>query len=410
MSGRILVVGWKPVVEDALERAGIPHVTLVETAKYPGVRFRANADRVLLPCGDITCVEALLGALDRSDTPVSDLVAVWTADEFALVAGAALAQLLGLRSCTDVTTALRFRDKYVQKRTVARAGIPVADTALLASLDDLGDPRVALVGLPAVIKPVAGAGTSHTYRVDTPEDLRERLGTLLESDPGAGPFLLESFVAGREMHLDGCLFEGRLTAFAASRYLTNNLDIQAGGINGSYMLDPRRDEDVYATAEKFALSCLEALGLTDGVFHMEVFAGDDGLWFSECAARAGGGGIIEVFQAKFGLNLVEEHAKAAAGLPPGIPVVSSDAFGCTLLRAPQGTAVSVPTVDELLARPGVLQGTVDQVVGAPTPDMTKNTVRRAGSAIVRAATEGDAVDRIRSLRSWFAEAVVTETA
>ncbi|MFJ4677241.1 acetyl-CoA carboxylase biotin carboxylase subunit family protein [Kitasatospora sp. NPDC088783] len=405
MSGRILVVGWKPAVEDALDRAGIPHATLVEMEKYAGVRTRADADRVLLPCGDITNIEALLGALHRSQTPVSEFVGIWTAEEFAVVASAVLAQILGLRTCYDVPTALAFRDKAVQKLIVAQAGLPVARTALLACPEDLGSPEVAAVGLPAVLKPVAGAGTSRTYRVDAPEQLAERFVGLLESDHGVGPFLLESFVPGREMHLDGILAGGRLTAFAASRYYVNLLEIHTGAIAGSCMLDPERDAEIYARTEKFALACLEALGLSEGPFHMEVFSEEDGLSFSECGARAGGGGIIEVFEAKFGLHLIEEGVRNAARLAPGMPVVSPDAVGYTMLRARPGTAVRVPTVNELLARPGVMHAKVELLVGEPTPDMTEDTIRRAASAILSAPTEDELAARIEDLRTWFADAV-----
>ncbi|MFF2792391.1 ATP-grasp domain-containing protein [Streptomyces sp. NPDC058049] len=404
-SRRLLILGWKSVVEDALDRVGIPHVTVVEMAKYSRVRSRADENRVLVPCGNIANIESVLSALARSDIRNSEISAVWTADEFSVVVGAALTSVLELQPSLDVDTALRFRDKYLQKQAVAAAGLPVARTALVACSEDLDSSSVSAVGLPAVIKPVAGAGTSLTHRVDTMEELEPLVANLLASDAASGPFLLESFADGHELHLDGCLSQGALTVFSVSRYLTNNLEIQTGGINGSYMLDPERFAAEYSLAQGFALKCLKALGMTEGVFHMEVFRSTDGLSFSECAARAGGGGIIEVFQGKFGLHLLEEHAKVAAGLEPGSPKPSSDAFGCTLLRARPGKALSVPTVAELLAQPGVVEAHVDQQVGDPTPDMTKDTVRRAGSAIVRARNEEELVDRIQNLRGWFMDAV-----
>ncbi|MCP9988930.1 ATP-grasp domain-containing protein [Streptomyces sudanensis] len=404
----MLVIGWKQLVEEALEALGVPHTTVVEMHKYPKARETRRQEATFLPCGDTSDVEAVLGALARADARLDDVSMVWGTDEFNIVSAAAVAAVLGRPSRFDPATALLFRDKFLQKRAVRQAGIRVARTAVLSCLDDLASGAAAEVGFPAVLKPMAGAGTMLTQRVDTVEELREALAEVLGDSPRSGPFLLEEYVDGSEMHVDGVLFDGEITTYGVSRYFTNNLHVRSGGINGAYMLDPGRFPAVYAEVGALTAHALRTLGLTRGVFHMEVFETPDGYCFSECAARHGGNGVFQSFRYKFGLDLLAEHVKSLVGMAPGTPAASPRAYGRTLLRAPHGRVTAAPAEEELLARPGVLEGAVDLRIGAETPDMTRNSFTRAGSAIVAADDEEALRVRIDDIREWFHTAVTVE--
>jgi biotin carboxylase len=401
-----LVIGFKPIVENALRQAGVPHLTVTEMHKLAKADLERSSAQ-LLPCGDCTDVEAVLSALRRACVRLEDIDLVWGTDEFTIVTSSAIGRALGRPTHLSLDAALRFRDKYLQKHAVAATGQPTARVAVLTRLSDVPG-AAAQIGFPAVLKPISGAGTSFTCRVDSPAELAERLGTFLAGHPyqqkflRSGPALLESFVVGDELHVDGCVFDGVIPTIGVSRYIGNNLEVlQTGGPCGAYITDPVRQAGDYAVIRELATDWLRALGLVNGVFHIEVFETEDGFQFSECAARIGGNGVLESFREKFGLDLLEEHVKSLCGRPPGQPVRSESAYCRTFMGAPAGIVASAPDLRALLGRPGVLEATIDVVVGEPTPDMRRDTSTRAASAIVEGPDEATLLARVDELREWF---------
>ncbi|MFG2485839.1 acetyl-CoA carboxylase biotin carboxylase subunit family protein [Streptomyces virginiae] len=404
---RVLILGYKSVVDQAIDGLDFSRTTVTEMRKYPRVSRHASDRARMLPCGDPSDVEAVLAALARADAAPAEFDVVWGIDEFTVVPAAAVAAALGRPAHLSLDVSLRFRDKELQKRAVRAAGLPAARTAVVARPEDLAAVPARELPWPQVVKPMAGAGAADTHRADTREELESRLALLLASAAAQGPFLVEEYVEGRELHLDGCVREGRLTAFGASRYLQNLLDIRTGGVTGSYTLDSGRHPELYAEASRFALSCLEALGMRDGIFHMEVFEGPHGLVFSECAARGGGGMITEAFEGRYGVNLLTEQGRAVAGLPAGEPTLDERVFGQLSVRAPAGIALAVPSTEELLGRPGVLDGRVEIQAGEPLPAMA-NTAHRGGIALLAAEDEEAVAARMRELQHWFNDSVVVK--
>lgn len=408
-----LVIGYKAPVEQALQRASIPHWTVAEMRKLR----KADNEAVpgsLIPCGDCGDIESVLAALDRAGIRPQDVDLVWGSDEFSLVTASVVGMVLGCRSPFTPNGALRFRDKYLQKRSIAEAGLPTARTAVLARPSDI-PAAVAAVGLPAVLKPLGGAGTRLTYRIGSEADLADRLPEFFDGSPyqgrymRAGSALLEEFVVGDELHVDGCVYEGKIPVIGVSRYIGNNLEVlESGGPCGAYLTDPIRQADDYAAVETLVQTAVKALGLVNGVFHMELFETERGFQFSECAARWGGNGVVENFREKFGLDLFEEHVKALSGLPAGTPGYSSSAYCRTFMGAKPGLVVAAPSLEALLDRPGVLEGTVDVSVGKPTPDMRQDTSTRAASAIVEAPDEATLLERVDDLRRWFYHQVLVK--
>jgi hypothetical protein len=100
----------------------------------------------------------------------------------------------------------------------------------------------------------------------------------------------------------------------ASRYLGTCLDFLQGEPLGSYHVEagPLREGLI-----DFAFRCVSALGLRDGIFHLEAIAAPDGGWcFLEVGARLGGGEIPFVAKDLFGIDLLGEWLDILAGAPP----------------------------------------------------------------------------------------------
>jgi len=105
--------------------------------------------------------------------------------------------------------------------------------------------------------------------------------------PAAPTYLLEAFVDGEELHVDGVVRGGSIQAMAVSRYTNKPLDRRRGAVVDSVVLDPVRFKQYYAQSTDVAARVLRALDRREGVFHLEAFRSGDRYLFSECAALPG---------------------------------------------------------------------------------------------------------------------------
>ncbi|WP_165845399.1 ATP-grasp domain-containing protein [Streptacidiphilus pinicola] len=397
----VVLVGWRPHAATALHRLGARVICLSSPAHYETARVSPSVDETLL-VADPAGIEQALSALTRAGHSASNVAAVASDDEFTVVTAATLAQLLGVRGM-PVDAAIALRDKYVQKSVITRIGLPTARCALADTLEQI---PLLPVAPPFVVKPVAGAATADTFPV-LDEEARQALASPNATAPTRpGPWLVETFTQGRELHLDGVVRDGAVTGFGISRYLHNVLALREGKLVGSVGLAPERHRDLYAHARALTEQALAGLDLRDGVFHLEVFLHEGRLTFSECAGRTGGGLIREVMGAQFGTSLADGWARAVLGLSPApVPAESRDCYGWVQLTAPPGRITAMPTAEELLALPGVVEVRLNVEVGQATPDTSASSFNKAGSVLACGPDEATVEERLRAAAAWARAAI-----
>ncbi|MFC1417835.1 ATP-grasp domain-containing protein [Streptacidiphilus cavernicola] len=395
----VLHIGWDPRPIGALHRAGAEVTCVVPAKDAPGVRA-AGAAAIVVP--DPGSVEDILGGLARNSLAPSDFAAVCSANEFYLVQAAAVAEVGGALGAGSTRT-LAMRDKFVQKDLLRRAGLRTAGHTLVESLERF-DPDT--LALPQVIKPLHGAGAMHTVVVRDPEELRDAVAAARQV--ADGPWLFEDYVPGQEFFVDGVVRDGCVLAFSLSRYFQNMIECHGGGVVAYQTLTESEAPELYAESRTLAESAFKALDFQDGVFHLEVFWDGQEAVFGECAARVGGGRADRVFELTFGINLHDEWALAALDLPSGIqgePVRSAECFGGLNLQCPQGVVVSVPTLEQTLARPGVVEADIYLVPGAVAPDFNSASHIRSGQAVLTGADLRQVAERVTGLGTWFHDSV-----
>ncbi|MEU9058352.1 hypothetical protein AB0D13_05480 [Streptomyces sp. NPDC048430] len=409
----ILLLGWRtPYIRIARE-LGLRTVVLYPPGQWDsGQVDPAEADQSML-VEQLSSVEHVLRAVARLD--LSGCIAVHTQEEWALASAGLVAEHLGVRG-PDADVMCRFRDKALQKNHLTAAGF---DIPAHLEIPDILSPdvpsRVAEFGFPTVLKPIAGAGTSITVLAHDVADVERAQAEARTHDEtpvvlGRRTFIAESFVPGREWHLDGYVRGGELEFLAVSRYGVNPIDTRQGSLLWSWCLDPEREKWAYRLGHDLAERSLSVLGLRDGLFHLEAFhqEGPDRLVFGECAARLGGAMVREAVLRKFGLDLYRAGIEIAAGLPvtPPRPAIQND-VAWTYLTAAPGQLVSRPTEDEVLERPEVTDFRYLVNSDDAVPDTTVWTAARLADAVI-VAPEGDELDvLLRELRDWFSDAVVT---
>ncbi|MFF3209724.1 ATP-grasp domain-containing protein [Streptomyces sp. NPDC002886] len=398
----ILLLGTDKYVLQACVRAGVDAVVVQGAAGYDHGLAEVPDGMTTLLVDDHKSPEAVLMALHRAGLAEHRFDAVHTSDEWALVTAGVLAAQLGCRAL-DPVTAVHFRDKSLQKRRVAAAGIPAARVTVIDDVHDVSG--VEWIYDKAVLKPVAGAATARTAVVES----RQALSTLsrkYRADRTAQrTFVLEEYVGGEEWIADGFLHDGELLFLAVGRYgapCLTMIDEQTPLWMRHF--DPKEEGWAYDRSEPVVRRALEALGLRDGVFHMELFHDPDTglLTFSECAARRGGALIHEQIQAKFGIHLGDASLQSALGSRPRAEVEHRPGiFGTTYLKGRAGIMFHCPSPAELRELPGVEFARIEFPAGERFLGDIDNTNHRVGQVLVSADTEEQLEKRFTEVRDWF---------
>ncbi|GAA3634526.1 hypothetical protein GCM10022223_61070 [Kineosporia mesophila] len=396
MPSSVLLIGAKPDgAVRSLLRAGA-EITCVASVKHaaglpPGIRA--------VPVHDPADVEDVLLGLGRHGIDLTEFDVVTSALEYGLVAASVIGTLAGTTSVLPVSTAVRLRDKIVQKRVVRRARVLVAANTTAADEQEATAAVKAVGGPPVVVKPPHGAGARETVRLADDDALTHWAG---RARPG--PWTVEAFVDGVEHHLDGVVREGRVVLLTVSRYLSNMIDVPAGGMNGSVLLRPADEPGLYQAAQQLVSRSLTAMEHTTGVFHLEAFQRPDGqLVFGECGGRVAGKRIDEMIRLATGVDLHEEWAAAVLGLPTGAgaAVVREDAaFGNLDLLAPPGRIVSLPGLDDLARRPGVVHAEYKLRPGS-TMTSFEDTNTRVGRVVVSGRNVAEVEQHLSEAAAWL---------
>lgn len=186
-----------------------------------------------------------------------------------------------------VEASINFRDKSRMKTVLRKAGVACARHALVGDRDAALS-FAAQVGYPLVAKPPAGAGGKSTYRLDD----AEKLGAFLTRYPPNPqyPMLYEEFVRGTEYSFDSVMLDGRLVWHSISRYMPSPLEVMENAwIQWCVMLPRDISGPEFDPIREAALTGLKALGLHNGLSHMEWFRLRDGrIAISEVGARPPG--------------------------------------------------------------------------------------------------------------------------
>ncbi len=266
-------------------------VARLEGVRLLGVFQRPSAEAQALCRGvarvdDVSSVDDLTEAvtlLQRAHGRVERLLGI---NEVVQEQLAAVRERLGIAG-TPLKTARLFRDKAAMKDALRAARLPVARHALVATQAEAQ--RFAReVGLPLVLKPPAGVGAQSTYRVRTEAALSQTLAAMRPS--ADAPVLVEELLEGTEHSFETITVGGRVRATSFADYHPGCLEVlETPWVQWACVLPRAPEGPHYAAAAKAGLAAVRALGLADGMTHMEWFARPDGsIAIGEIAQRPPG--------------------------------------------------------------------------------------------------------------------------
>ena len=219
---------------------------------------------------------------------------------------AALREDLGLPGMTLADT-LPFRDKDWMKQRVASAGIRTPLHRRAASAEECFRAADEL-GFPLILKPISGAGSVDTYRVDSATELARTL----EKMRHVPEMNVEEFIEGEEYTFDTLCIEGEIVFESAGWYRPRPLvDRMHEWVSPqTYVL---RDIDAphLAAGREMGREVLKALNFRNGFSHMEWYRTPAGeTVFGEIGARPPGSHMVDLMNYASDIDMYTGWAEA----------------------------------------------------------------------------------------------------
>jgi biotin carboxylase len=326
--------------------------------------------------------------------------AVLGVDDSTAVLAAQLASALKLphNSIESVSAA---RNKHRMRALLQEHGVPVPRFVWCSIFDD----PVALaetVSYPCVIKPLTLSASCGVIRANDRTEfvlafqrvtvLLHSLGLPKASEAGR-QLLVEDFVPGQEVALEGLLTAGSLRVLA----LFDKPDPLDGPFfeETIYVTPSRLSQAVQTRIAACAEQAAAALGLREGPIHGELRVNDEGPWIIELAARSIGGRCSRALRFTGDLSLEELILRHALriDLPPLDR--KGGAAGIMMLPIPRGGILrEVRGRDDARAVRGIEEVTITAELGEELVPLPEGT-RYLGFMIARSATPAEVEATLR---------------
>jgi biotin carboxylase len=349
-------------------------------------------DRRLVVRVDPGNLEASVDRLVARSGPVDAVVAV---DTPMLVLAAAVAARMGLAH-NPVDAVLASTDKATQRHRWAVAGVAQPAFRVVpatASQDALLD-AAAQVGFPCVVKAVSLSASQGVLRADDGAGVAAAAGRIPQILAGVGrpadePLLVEEYVPGWELSIDGLLTDGDLQVTA----VFDKPDTPSGPtFEETVLVTPSRlPQPILSATLRTAERAAAALGLRYGPIHAELRLDARGSGqrptMLELAARSIGGLCSRALHFLDGVSLEE--------------MVLANALGRRV--TPHRLVRPVGVLMLPVERAGVLRAVDGRTQAAATPGITGLSITIPVGQTVHPLPEGD-----RYLGFLFAEAATCQ--
>ncbi|MFF3222388.1 ATP-grasp domain-containing protein [Nocardia suismassiliense] len=309
--------------------------------------------------------------------------------------------VLGLRdtvlaATAEVATALgvpgnspdaisRVRNKDTGRQALAAAGFRQPAVRLCTDAEQAVAFLRETVG-PWVVKPRDAMGSIGVRKVTGAEDIPAALALL----PRPDLFLIEEYVDGPEYSVEGVFLQGRpkVLAVTAKQVMPPPHFVELG-----HVLPAELPENTRSEIDEQVCAALTALGLSFGIFHVELWLAADGIVLGEVHARPGGEWLHRLLQYAIpDLELFGLIFDDWLGHQPRLDLTPTRAGSSRYFAPPPGRLVEVDGWEQLLAEPAVLHADLNI-----RPGDVIRPVRQSGDRSGAIAVGADTPQRARDL-------------
>jgi biotin carboxylase len=234
---------------------------------------------------------------------VDRLVSNW---EPLVILAARLREELGLPGMS-VDAVRGFRDKELMKERLRAAGLRVPRSERVRTEREIYA-AAERIGYPLILKPIAGAGSADTHRVDD----RSQLDAAVQAMRGVAEASCEEYIQGEEFTFDTVCIRGNPVYENIAQYLPKPYEARTQEwispviITVRDMQQPRLRPGI-----ELGRRVLSALGMQTGFTHMEWFLTPKGeAIFGEIGCRPGGAHLVDQMNYTSDIDLFREWARA----------------------------------------------------------------------------------------------------
>jgi hypothetical protein len=351
---------------------------------------------------DLSAPDALDILLEAArDRPFNGVVAT---DDTTVELGSRVAQALDLPH-NEPQAARISRYKDLSRQALADAGVPVPDFHVINLPADVAG-QCAGIRFPCVVKPLSLSASRGVIRVDNREALLSacaRIHDIIISEGISDDYirthvLVEGYVGGPEVALEGLLHQGELKVLAI---FDKPEPLEGPFFEETYYITPSRHD---AALQQQIIQAVKAacagMGLREGAVHAEVRLAETGCVIIEVASRTIGGECARLLTFGTGHSLEDLVIAHAVGRPLAIESATGAAGvlmipirEAGILRRIEGitAARAVPHIEDILIsiRDGYELVPLPEgssylgfmFARAPTPEQVETALRSAHSKL-----------------------------
>lgn len=243
-----------------------------------------------------------------------------------------------------------FRDKQLMKERVAAAGLRVPHSFRVKTVAEV-HAAAERIGYPLVLKPISGAGSADTYKIDD----RAALDRTLPAMRHVHEAIVEEYIDGEEFTFDTVSLHGTPQFINVAQYLPKPI-IARSEEWVSPVIITVRDLEQAKLAPGLALGrgVLKALGMGSGFTHMEWFLKPNGeAVFGEVGCRAPGAKLVDQMNYTCDVDLFREWARVMVQGRFGATVEYKHNAAIIFKRAKgHGRITRIEGLNEFMARHG----------------------------------------------------------
>jgi biotin carboxylase len=308
---------------------------------------------------------------------VDRILANW---EVLVMLAARLRERFGLPGMS-VDAVRGFRDKQLMKERVAAAGLRVPRSARINTAREAWK-AAEQFGFPLILKPIAGAGSADTYRVDSRSEMESTLAKLGHVTEAS----CEEFIEGEEFTFDTVCIDGKPAFENIASYLPKPLIARSEEWISPVIITVR-DMRQARLQPGIALgrNVLSALGMGTGFTHMEWFLTPKGeAVFGEIGCRPGGAHLVDQMNFTCDIDLFREWARVSCWSKFEAPTERKYNAGIVFKRAiGQGRITRIVGLEDYLRRYGAWVTGVDLLPVGTQRRNWKHTLLSDGHVFVR---------------------------
>lgn len=266
-----------------------------------------------------------------------------------MVLAARLRGLLGVPGL-NVAQSITFRDKEEMKRVLDAAGIRTPHHYRCSTVAEVWE-ALDRVGYPAIVKPIAGAGSVDTHRVDDAAGA----GRIIPSLRHVTTLSVEEYIDGEEYTFDTICSGGEILFHNICWYRPRPLISRTNEwISPQTVALRNPDTEALAAGREMGRRVIKALGFRDGFTHMEWFLKPSGeAVFGEIGGRPPGGRTVDCMNFASDVDLFQGWAEAVGYGTLRQPLERK--YNCALVfkrAVGEGTILGYQGLDHLLAEFG----------------------------------------------------------